>query len=204
MHFFLVSPIFVFLLHKWRRIGIAALTLATIASILIPAIYTGIKDAPPTLILWKKNLEGGSRPWFRISPYFGGMWMGYMLYRLGNKRVKLPKWTVPIAWAVSTATALTILLGVRSYYEPDDEGNPVGSAFYAGLSRFVWSIVICWIIFACVKGYGGWVNWFLSWKAFVPLGRLTYCVYLSSLTTQLLYQTTARLPFYFTMYNIVS
>ena len=30
----------------------------------------------------------------------------------------------------------------------------------------------------CAKGYGGWVNDFLSWEAFGTLGKLTYCTYL--------------------------
>jgi peptidoglycan/LPS O-acetylase OafA/YrhL len=31
----------------------------------------------------------------------------------------------------------------------------------------------------CITGNGGLVNKFLSWKAFIPLSRLTYCVYLT-------------------------
>ncbi|XP_054157276.1 nose resistant to fluoxetine protein 6-like [Oppia nitens] len=36
-----------------------------------------------------------------------------------------------------------------------------------------------WLIMGCVSGYGRPVNTFLSWKAFVPLSRLTYSVYLT-------------------------
>jgi len=31
----------------------------------------------------------------------------------------------------------------------------------------------------CITGNGGFINKFLSWKAFVPLSRLTYSVYLT-------------------------
>jgi len=38
--------------------------------------------------------------------------------------------------------------------------------------------VLAWITFACSIGYGGPVDAFLSWKAWMPLSRLTYCAYL--------------------------
>jgi hypothetical protein len=40
------------------------------------------------------------------------------------------------------------------------------------------------------------VNKLLSWKALIPLSRLTYCVYLTHLTYQILQATSARTPIY--------
>jgi peptidoglycan/LPS O-acetylase OafA/YrhL len=143
------------------------------------------------------------KPWHRIGPYLVGMWMGYVLFQIGKKPVKLPKFVVIGGWLLSTATALSLLLGIMPYYDPSYTGSAIGAGVYAGLSRFVWGIVICWIIFACVKGYGGWVNAFLSWKAFIPLGRLTFCVYLSSFSVQALLQLTIKQPMLFGMYTMV-
>jgi len=143
------------------------------------------------------------RPWFRIGPYFVGMWMGYALFKIGKRPVKLPKLAVVGGWMLSTCVALALLLGIIPYFDPKNEDSVVGSAFYAGLSRFSWGIVICWIIFACSKGYGGWVNSFLSWKAFVPLGRLTFCVYLSSMSVQYLIHYGLKQPMVFDMYHLV-
>ena len=44
--------------------------------------------------------------------------------------------------------------------------------------RIAWNGTIAWVIFSCVKGYGGIINEFLSWSAFVPLSRLTFGAYL--------------------------
>ena len=47
-----------------------------------------------------------------------------------------------------------------------------------------------WMIFACTKGYGGWINEFLSWEAFGTLSKLTYCVYLIHYTLLIFFYPT--------------
>merc|ERR1719186_992651 len=42
----------------------------------------------------------------------------------------------------------------------------------------MWCVSLAWVVIACVEGYGGYINDILSWKAFIPLSRLTYCTYL--------------------------
>ncbi|XP_037509515.2 nose resistant to fluoxetine protein 6 [Rhipicephalus sanguineus] len=49
---------------------------------------------------------------------------------------------------------------------------------------------MAWIWFACTTGRGGFVNRFLSWNALVPLGRLSFGVYL------------IHVPFYHLMHRI--
>ena len=56
-------------------------------------------------------------------------------------------------------------------------------AFYNGLHRLAWSGVLSWVIFACTKGLGGPVDTFLSWRAWAPLARMSYCMYLVHIVT---------------------
>ncbi|XP_078666302.1 O-acyltransferase like protein-like [Branchiostoma floridae x Branchiostoma belcheri] len=44
--------------------------------------------------------------------------------------------------------------------------------------RTAWGVGLAWVVFACINGYGGIINTILSWKAWIPLSRLTYCAYL--------------------------
>jgi len=53
------------------------------------------------------------------------------------------------------------------------------SAFLYPLKRFIWAINLAILIWLCISGNGGFINKFLSWKAFVPLSRLTYSIYLT-------------------------
>jgi len=53
---------------------------------------------------------------------------------------------------------------------------------YNGIHRLAWSLSLSWMIFACSKGLGGPINTFLSWRAWAPLARMSYCMYLVHVT----------------------
>lgn len=145
------------------------------------------------------------KPWTRAGPYIVGMWTGYLLYKTaGGTTFKLPRRVVAACWLISTATALAVLLGIKSYFDPTYDIPAIGGAMYAGLHRFVWGLVVAWVIVACTKGYAGWVNSFLSWSLFVPLSRLTFCMYLVSYFIQMILHLRLRQPFYYDSYTMVS
>jgi peptidoglycan/LPS O-acetylase OafA/YrhL len=48
------------------------------------------------------------------------------------------------------------------------------------------------MIWMCITGNGGFINDFLSWKAFIPLSRLTYSVYLTHVWIDWYYWGTKR------------
>jgi peptidoglycan/LPS O-acetylase OafA/YrhL len=67
-----------------------------------------------------------------------------------------------------------------SYYWIYGESyTPLISAVIYTTCRILWAFCTFWLIMSCVCGYGGLINTILSWKAFVPLARLTYSVYLT-------------------------
>ena len=87
---------------------------------------------------------------------------------------------VAVGWCLSTVMALAIVYGLTPYLDETEvpDIKPIVKLTYGPLHRTAWGMVIGWIIVACSRGYGGFVNRFLSWKGFLPLSRLTYCVYL--------------------------
>jgi len=125
-----------------------------------------------------------TKPWMRFGPYAVGLWAGFLLYKTANQKIKLSKLVVMAGWLASTGIALATIYGIIPWFDPAVEVPKGLGAFYAGSHRFGWGIVISWIIFACSRGYGGPVNTFLSWKAFIPLGRLSFCAYLISYNLQ--------------------
>lgn len=52
-------------------------------------------------------------------------------------------------------------------------------------------------VIACIS-WSGFINQFLSWKVFVPLGRLTYAVYLIHQNYLFVYHSYLRKPYYYT------
>lgn len=44
--------------------------------------------------------------------------------------------------------------------------------------RIVWSLAICYIVFACVNGHAGLINSFLSLPQWQPFARLSFATFL--------------------------
>lgn len=83
------------------------------------------------------------------------------------------------AWALSLAIMLTIVFVNYIFLQIKTSKNtPLENGLYDALSRVGWSIALCYIIFACVHGYGGPINYFLSHPLFQPLNRLGYTMYI--------------------------
>lgn len=131
-------------------------------------------------------LEIYMRPWSRIQTYIVGIWLGWILYKTRNKYLKLPKWVVAMLWTISTVTALAGVFGPYKYFNPEHTMPKRDRLVYAALGRTSFGIAVAIVVFLCIKGYGGIVNKFLSWKVFMPLGRLCFCVYLISMYLQMI------------------
>ncbi|XP_033120065.1 nose resistant to fluoxetine protein 6-like isoform X2 [Anneissia japonica] len=117
------------------------------------------------------------KPYCRIPAYLVGVSVGYVLYRLDKKQLKIPLMAVLLGWCAAVATGLAVIYGLWSTY--DGHQVPQGVAvFYNTVARFSWSLAVAWVAFACITGYGGFANTILSWGVWSPLGRLTYGAYL--------------------------
>lgn len=84
------------------------------------------------------------------------------------------------------------------------EATPIESGIYTSISRVAWSMFLCLVIYACVKGYGGPVNWFLSLSVWQPFARLTYAIYLVHMPIMVILSASVRRPLYFSGRNVVS
>lgn len=111
---------------------------------------------------------------------------------------------VVIHWLITFA-----ILGVLMYYtyelqQMDHEATSTESGLYTSFSRVGWSVFLCLVIYACVKGYGGPVNWFLSLAMWQPFARLTYAIYLVHMPIMLMVAAGTHRSLYFSGQNIVS
>ena len=202
MQFYIISPgiilLMVFVEKRYSKGNksifynfIIIMLLCTI-SIIITGIITGVYDIP-ALLTSAIILPGNPRrsqlemimnrlyqkPYCRITPYLVGIFLGYVLSRniflYGNGR----KMKHLIGWLGSVATGLLVVYGPWHVYK--DHGtffNDAENITYSALNRFAWSCAVGWVIYACHNKVGGLVNTFLSWRAWIPLSRLTYGCYL--------------------------
>ena len=78
------------------------------------------------------------------------------------------------------------------------------ATLYGGFSRIAWSLCLSWVVLACVKGYGGPINSFLSWGLFTVLSRLTYFTYLIHYDILILFYNSFTYTFEASNFVIVS
>ncbi|XP_033734173.1 nose resistant to fluoxetine protein 6-like [Pecten maximus] len=133
-------------------------------------------------------------PWCRMGPYIVGIVTGYIIYRTDGK-FKIPKGMNVLIWIAIAVAACLVVYGINGPVNGHIWSNGV-NALYNAVHRSVWGMCVCWVIFACVTGNGGLVNDFLSWKLFVPLGRLSYCIYLTHILVLQYYLQSLRQPIY--------
>lgn len=67
----------------------------------------------------------------------------------------------------------------------DSTISPLMYGLYTVFSRIIWSLAICYIIFACINNSGGIINRFLSHPLWQPLARISYAAYLMQYLTLL-------------------
>ena len=116
-------------------------------------------------------------PWARYQAYLIGIILGYVLHHTRSKEIKIGAMTNILLWQLAFLSAFGVVYGL---YDSRVAGamSLFDAMMYNTLQRIAWNGAVAWVIFSCVKGYGGIVNDFLSWSAFAPLSRLTFCAYL--------------------------
>lgn len=109
-----------------------------------------------------------------------------------------------MAWAISLALMAGVIFGNYPLQQIDSEASSLDYGLYDAFSRVAWAIALCYIIFACVHGYGGPVNWFLSHPLWQPISRLCYSIYLLHFPVIMVTQATIKTSPYFSELYAVS
>lgn len=82
------------------------------------------------------------------------------------------------AWTTSLAAMIMVKLVNAELQQIDSSYTPFTYGLYEALSHVIWSIVLCYIIFACIHGSGGPINWFLSNEIWQPINRLSFAIFM--------------------------
>ncbi|XP_015433628.1 PREDICTED: nose resistant to fluoxetine protein 6-like [Dufourea novaeangliae] len=173
MQFFMFGTILLVLFstHFFIAAGVTAVTMLSSCIIIGYKVY--VLEYVPTLDqLYKTLTVIYIRPWMRIGPFIVGILTAILLekwkYKLNlSTKARIAGWTFGVLCNCS------ILFGIV------DKNIPLAmSVLYVSLSRTFWAFGIAWLIIACTTNNGGIVNKFLSLRAWIPMGRLTFCAYL--------------------------
>uniref|UniRef100_T1KMM1 Nose resistant-to-fluoxetine protein N-terminal domain-containing protein n=1 Tax=Tetranychus urticae TaxID=32264 RepID=T1KMM1_TETUR len=188
-------------------VGLSIIGSALFASIMATAVTTFVTHSSVTPLA--VSIDGSSQtiqevhlyiwPFFRVGPFLIGILLGYVILRYGDigisKRINVSLWVL----CLSTVTVVTM----ASYRWTN--GHPASlfeSVVYSSLHRIIWSICWSYMIVSCHYGHCPLVNNLLGWKAFVPLGKLTYHAYLIHLLFIYMHIASNRTTINFSHYNM--
>ncbi|CAB3260984.1 unnamed protein product [Arctia plantaginis] len=181
---YVLSPLLLFFLFGQKRVAWAMLILFLLIALVSASVFSFLYNLPAALITLGRPLEFDDyfnyyyvNTLTRAPPFVLGMIYGYTLYLNKEKTVKIPWIIVILFWLLSLA-ALAFCYFIHYVVVQFDHDNTTFDNFLNAYMRSIWAIALGWVIFACVKGYGGPVNWFLSLSMWKLPSRMSYAIYL--------------------------
>ncbi|GFU13151.1 o-acyltransferase like protein [Nephila pilipes] len=193
MQLYVISPLFLVPLIKWRKLGSFLTGIGICAGSYIAFMLTlkynlssGISRLESPQEDFYIVLKGAidyidilyRQPYTRISPYLIGFFLAHYVYkRRMNKAGKESTLTLFCGWITSI-----VLMGVFVFAIYGRDVSQWEIAVYNAVKELFFSCGFAWIVYVCVTGQAGFLTRFFSWKYFVPLSRLCYCVSLVHVT----------------------
>ncbi|XP_049271337.1 nose resistant to fluoxetine protein 6 [Rhipicephalus sanguineus] len=183
MQIFTLVSVLCILLSINARLGIAAMVSVSIGCNAFIAYFTHKAQIGPSRVSSggdvSKMMQAldliHQRPYPHVGSYVAGALAGFAFLRFRN--VRIGRVAQLAMWSFSTAACVYGVFGAFKWLKG---APPTGAdvVLYNGLHRTLFAAGIAWVLYACASGHAGLVNRFLAWDAFVPLGRLTFSVYL--------------------------
>lgn len=200
---YLISPVILILLWKYgNRVAITLcinLLISTVIVLVLTLVYEfNFSFNSENYVKWIKYAT-----WVWFPPWAIGIILGYILVRGQNSKLRVPQILQWIIWILVPVLMVVIVIFPTQIIENVFQNQSVLSlALYKSLYKLIWSLCIGWIIFSCVNGQGGVINWFLSFDILQPLARLSYCVFLIHYPIIVITQGLQRTPSYFSIYMV--
>ncbi|XP_064538728.1 nose resistant to fluoxetine protein 6 isoform X2 [Drosophila montana] len=210
MQLFLLSPLLLWPLWRWRRRAAAGIVVLVV--LLFGCVFCIIMLNELSVFQRDGNLGGDSvdmrmiyyTTHARATPWLIGLLFGYFLHGERGKRRRLAGWLMQLLWLLALLLLVAVIWSVYPYTQPGVAPmTPLAGAFYLCCSRIAWPLALCWLIWACQSGRGGVVNTLLSWCLWQPISKLSYCLYIWHLLVEMLNTGRLKSSQHFSNYDAV-
>lgn len=208
MQLFLVSPIILLGLYKWGKkfmpvlVVASALSIGCVYATYIKNDYTGVLSIDDIATDRMAKTYVGTHT--RYTVWLMGIAFGYILTRFKNKEVMIPMFYNLLAWSAALTIVFSVIFGPYNSQQPGYESSAAEAATYDAFSRVGWGVALSWIIFACHHGYGGVINDFLSHPVWQIISKLSFCMYMTHFTVQVIIYGNFQTSLYFSNFDAVS
>ncbi|XP_076275541.1 nose resistant to fluoxetine protein 6-like isoform X2 [Rhynchophorus ferrugineus] len=209
---FIIAPLIILSIWKWKIWGKALFTILILTLMLLPSYFTIKNNLDPTLLVFPSEIEDIStnvyfnstyiKTHIRAISYFCGILLGYVIHRLQINGNKISTNIRILGWIITTILGTASMFSIIVFYQKNYEFDKIESSIYTGCHRIAWNLFISWVITVCVTENSPFINKFLSWKAFVPLSRLTYCAYLTNGIIEIYHKGTIKQELTLTKFDL--
>ncbi|XP_075974564.1 nose resistant to fluoxetine protein 6-like [Anticarsia gemmatalis] len=196
----ILSPIIlVWVLWGKKKIAWTALTVGLVSVLTASTIYIFINAFPPTMFASREQTINYLFYYYvntltRAGPFIVGMIFGYLVR---TTKAKLTGIFAVIFWICFFALT-TFLIYFNYPINKSSWDNQTMSNIYNAFFRSFWGLAIGSLIYACMNGFAGPINWFLSLQVWKLQSRLSYAIYLFHHMMMVGVNSTAIAPLYFT------
>ena len=208
MQFYVIAPLILIPLYYFFPIGLLVGGVLLIGSFVANGAIAGTYRFSANVLLPSPHEMHESddiyiKPYCRVAPYLVGLALGYVLFKKFRISIHwFVDWLVYLGlWLVAAGCCFSTVYGLYSSWHGHNLSLAENVSYYM-FSRFVWSLGLALMVFACHYGYGWVINDFLSMKVWIPLSRLTYTAYLIHPIIMTVIFASLRDPFTYTDYTI--
>ncbi|XP_033164181.1 nose resistant to fluoxetine protein 6-like isoform X2 [Drosophila mauritiana] len=205
MQLFLISPILLFALYKWGKKAAAAI--AVLIVLLSGCLFATMMVNHYSLKSLDFSLQ--KKTYFythtHAAPWLIGFLYGYFVFLNKGRKFKLNWIAVWSGWVLCLAMLFTSIFAL---YPKLESGKPwlmttLEVSSYYTLTRVGWPLAVGWVVFACMQGYGGMANTFLSSPLWQPISKLSYSIYIWHSFIQEINKRIGRTNTYFSNYQVM-
>ncbi|XP_077202515.1 O-acyltransferase like protein-like [Paroedura picta] len=121
-------------------------------------------------------MEYYSKPYCRYGPFLVGILLGLFTSQQQTPILRT-KTQASLGWVCSMFSMFMVVALAYTLEASLDAYSP-STALYQAVHRTVWAAAVGWIVFACEEGFGGFINWLLSWGIWTVVAKISYACYL--------------------------
>ncbi|KAH8241178.1 hypothetical protein KR032_001437, partial [Drosophila birchii] len=205
MQLFIISPILLIALYKWGKKTAAGIIVLIV--LLSGCLFATMMVNDYSMMLKNFSVDAMQKLYFathtHATPWLIGFLFGYFLHLNKGKKFQLSWVSVWSGWILCLAMIFTSIFALYPDAKWSTSTSILAESFYYTLTRVGWPLALCWVVFACMQGYGGLANSFLSSPLWQPLSRLSYSIYMWHMFIQEINAKSARTNSYFSDYQVM-
>lgn len=208
MQLYFLSPLVLYPIWRWKkRIGLMILLILTIASssvvyIIVMYMLNGFRTSLMAETGSQKEVLVYTTAIGRLGSWMMGILVGYLLHLCEGRTIKICSKLVTLGWILTTGLIAAVIFIQYPLRQENYLNVPlIADTLYDALKPICWGLALGWIILACHLSHGNVVKRFLSLSLWLPISKLSFCIYLMHLPVQAYFLATLRGPVYFTPTN---